>query len=146
MVHFLLTTLHDFISKLFYILPSNQLQRPENHMFKYLRFVFLRQKPWPKAIGGGKDLFHPLFPGNSVSLREVQEGTRREKLKQISQSSVVQRLTLRGLLSLLSHTPHNYLLRSGTIHSDLGPSTIIINQENIQQTWPQTIIWRIFFN
>jgi hypothetical protein len=48
-------------------------------------------------------------------------------------------MLLTGLFNLLSYTSQDYLPRVGTIPSELGPLTSIINQENALQTFLQAV-------
>lgn len=87
--------------------------------------------PWPKAIYGGKGLFHTAY---SPSWREARAGTWRQKMQRPQMNSAYQ-LACHGLLSLLLYTIQDHVIGDGTIHSSLGSPIQVINQENGAQSW-----------
>lgn len=60
------------------------------------------------------------------SWQELKQELRQEQWKKAAYW-----LALNGLLILLNHTTQDHLPYDGTIHSELGPLTSIISQENV---------------
>ena len=100
---------------------------------------------WRKTTWGGKALFDITAHDEGKPGQELTAGTRRQELKQRPWGTTPYWLLLYGLLSLLFYIPQNYMPMAGTTHGRLGPPTQIMNQENIPQTCPQTIVMEAFF-
>lgn len=79
-----------------------------------------------------KDLFGLCILGHS-SLWEAKARTWRQEVKQRTQKNTAYLIPSHDLLGLLSCITQDYLPRGGTIHSELGLPTFIINQENALQ-------------
>ena len=72
-----------------------------------------------------------IFLGHSPSLREVREGHQVRTEAQAMEEQCLSRLTLHGLLSLLSYTTHDGLPTNDSVHRELDPPTSISNQEDV---------------
>ena len=72
------------------------------------------------------------FPSTSQS---IIRGSQDENLEAGPDMEAMERhssgFALYGLLGLLSYTTQGHQLRGGFTHSELGPQTSIINQENV---------------
>jgi hypothetical protein len=79
----------------------------------------------------------------SPSSRGGSQGRKsRQELKQKPWGSVAYWLPPQGLPGLLSSTTQDHLLRSGTVHSNLGPSTSIIKKMS-PQNCPQANLMEV---
>lgn len=55
-------------------------------------------------------------------------------------------MALTGLLTLLPYTTEDHRPRVSTTYRELGPPTMIINQENASQAYPQANLEGTFFS
>lgn len=98
-------------------------------------FLWHSSRTWHKPSWWRGDRFIYLT-GYSPTLREVRTGNKKQKLKQRPWRNYCSPLAFHSLLSLLSYTAKDNILRCDDAHSGLGPTTLIIKH------WPDW--WRQF--
>lgn len=76
-------------------------------------------------------LTYTLYP--SPPLKEVRGGTQRQGLKAETVGDAAYQLAFPFAFIYFSYTSQDHLPKHGTSHGGLGPSTIIINQDNALQ-------------
>lgn len=70
------------------------------------------------------------FPGHNPSFWKMRAGTQGKNLEQGAQRNGAYWFVTHGLITLLSNTIQDHMLRGGTVRSELSPPTSGINQEN----------------
>ena len=100
----------------------------------------------------GRERFISL-PHHCSSSKEVRTGTQtrqepggRSWCRQRPWKGTLYWLAPHGLLSLFSYGTQDQLPTGGTIHSELSPSTSLINQEKAQRSCPQANLIEAFFS
>lgn len=111
-------------------------------------FLLLWWTSQPKSTSRRKGLFHltAIVHHPGISGQEIKVGIQGQELMQRPWKNNAHWLAPCGLFCLPSYSTLDLQSRGDTTHNWLGPSTSIINQENVLWAYPQINLLGTFFS